>query len=77
MNDQLFYYKKDTGDKDRAITSISLQNAKISVLKPAPDKLKKSSMYKHCLLLENETRSYTLACMAQPDLVQWFNAIEL
>jgi len=34
-------------------------------------------MYKHCFELENETRSWILACKSEQDLYQWYNTIQI
>jgi hypothetical protein len=60
--EQLFYYKKNImGQQEKYFNLISLQNAKIALVEPTPELVKQSSKYKHCLKLENETRSWIIA----------------
>ena len=49
MSEQLFYYKKNTEDKDPYFNLISLQNARVAIVKAPPELVKKERMYKHCL----------------------------
>ena len=66
LGEQLFYYKKNMiGMQDKYYNLISLQNARISVLKASPEKLKVDKMYNYCFELENDTRTWILAWRAK------------
>ena len=72
--EQLFYYKK-TSSQDIYYNLISLQNAKIRLLPPTPEKLKLSKYYQHCFEFQNDTRKWVIACLSDEDLKQWANTI--
>lgn len=74
--EKLFYYKKSrTGNNENYFNLISLQNATIKKREPTQQELKLNKLYKYCFKLENEMRSWTLACQNEKDLEQWLNAI--
>lgn len=76
LGEQLFYYKKNImGIQDKYYNLISLQNARISILKVSAAKLKTDKMYNYCFELENDTRTWVLACKSQEDLLQWHKTI--
>lgn len=75
MSEQLFYYKKNSEDKDPYFNLISLQNARVAIVKAQPELVKKERMYKHCLQLVCEKRKYILASKEEEDLEQWYLAI--
>ena len=74
--EKLFYYKKSkSNNNENYFNLISLQNATIRKIEPAQQELKINKLYKYCFKLENEMRSWTLACQNEKDLEQWLNAI--
>ena len=75
--EKLFYYKKSKSSSENYFNLISLQNASIRRIEATQQELKTNKLYKHCFKLENEMRSWILACQNEKDLEQWLNAIML
>lgn len=74
--EKLFYYKKSkTGSNENYFNLISLQNATIRRVEPTQLEIKTNKLYRYCFKLDNEMRSWTLACQNEKDLEQWLNAI--
>lgn len=75
LGEQLYYYKKQTTNL-QFINMITLQNAKIAIQKSSQERIKLNKMYKYCFELENDTRTWIIACQSEQDLTQWYATIE-
>lgn len=44
--------------------------------KSSAERIKLNKMYKYCFELENDTRTWIIACQSEQDLIQWYSTIQ-
>ena len=54
-----------------------MQGARITIQKSSPDRIKLNKFYKYCFELENDTRTWIIACQSEQDLIQWYTTIQV